>query len=174
VALPGIHQLWNAAVAVAAIEASGLKCPPEAITKGLASVKWPARFQRVGERIIVDGAHNEHSAEALLSTWHEVFGQQEATIVFGALRDKEYGVMLRILEKVAGEFLFVPVRSERSEDPGVLKAQSPLPSREFSDLPTAIKVAMDTTLPVLITGSLFLAGEALEKLAEQGFETDLF
>lgn len=174
VALPGIHQLWNAAVAIAAIEASGLKCPPEAIAKGLASVKWPARFQRVGERIIVDGAHNEHSAEALLSTWHEVFGQQEATIVFGALRDKEYGVMLRILEKVAGEFLFVPVRSERSEDPGVLKAQSALPSREFSDLPTAIKVAMDTTLPVLITGSLFLAGEALEKLAEEGFETDLF
>lgn len=174
VALPGIHQLWNAAVAIAAIEASGLKCPPEAITKGLASVKWPARFQRVGERIIVDGAHNEHSAEALLSTWHEVFGQQKATIVFGALRDKEYGVMLRILETVAGEFLFVPVRSERSEDPGVLKAQSPLPSREFSDLPTAIKVAMDTTLPVLITGSLFLAGEASEKLAEEGFETDLF
>jgi len=174
VALPGIHQLWNAAVAIAAIEASGLKCPPEAVTKGLASVKWPARFQRVGERIIVDGAHNEHSAEALLSTWHEVFGQQKATIVFGALRDKEYGVMLRILEKVAGEFLFVPVRSERSEDPGVLKAQSALPSREFSDLPTAIKVAMDTTLPVLITGSLFLAGEALEKLAEEGFETDLF
>jgi dihydrofolate synthase/folylpolyglutamate synthase len=174
VALPGIHQLLNAAVAVAAIEASGLKCPPEAITKGLASVKWPARFQRVGERIIVDGAHNEHSAEALLSTWHEVFGQQKAAIVFGALRDKEYGVMLRILEKVAGEFLFVPVRSERSEDPGVLKAQSALPSREFSDLPTAIKVAMDTTLPVLITGSLFLAGEALEKLAEEGFETDLF
>jgi dihydrofolate synthase / folylpolyglutamate synthase len=174
VALPGIHQLWNAAVAIAAIEASGLKCPPEAIAKGLASVKWPARFQRVGERIIVDGAHNEHSAEALLSTWHEVFGQQKAAIVFGALRDKEYGVMLRILEKVAGEFLFVPVRSDRSEDPGVLKAQSALASREFSDLPTAIKVAMDTTLPVLITGSLFLAGEALEKLAEEGFETDLF
>lgn len=174
VALPGIHQLWNAAVAIAAIEASGLKCPPESIAKGLASVKWPARFQRVGERIIVDGAHNEHSAEALLSTWHEVFGPQKAAIVFGALRDKEYGVMLRILEKVAGEFLFVPVRSDRSEDPGVLKAQSALASREFSDLPTAIKAAMDTTLPVLITGSLFLAGEALEKLAEEGFETDLF
>jgi folylpolyglutamate synthase/dihydropteroate synthase len=103
-----------------------------------------------------------------------VFGTQKAVIVFGALRDKEYGVMLRILEKVAGEFLFVPVRSERSEDPGVLKAQSLLPAREFSDLPTAINAAMDTTLPVLITGSLFLAGEALERLAEQGFETDLF
>ena len=173
VALPGIHQHWNAAVAIAAIETSGLKCPPKAIAKGLASVKWPARFQRVGERIIVDGAHNEHSAEALLSTWHEVFGSQKAAIVFGTLRDKEYSVMLRILEKVAGEFLFVPVRSERSEDPGVLKDQTQSPSREFPDLPSAIKAAMDTTLPVLITGSLFLAGEALEKLGEEGFKTDL-
>jgi folylpolyglutamate synthase/dihydropteroate synthase len=103
-----------------------------------------------------------------------VFGTQKAAIVFGALRDKEYGVMLRILEKIAGEFLFVPVRSERSEDPCVLKAQTQLNAREFSDMPTAIKAAMDTTLPVLITGSLFLAGEALEKLAEDGFETDLF
>ena len=174
VELTGIHQLWNAAVAIAAIEDSGLKCPPDAIATGLASVKWPARFQRVGDRIIVDGAPTEHSAEALLSTWCEVFGTQKAAIVFGALRDKEYGVMLRILEKIAVEFLFVPVRSERSEDPGVLKAQTQLPAREFSDLPTAIKAAMDTTLPVLITGSLFLAGEALEKLAEEGFETDLF
>lgn len=173
VALPGRHQLWNAAVAIAAIEASGLKCPPEATAKGLASVKWPGRFQRVGERIIVDGAHNEHSAEALLSTWREVFVAQKAVIVFGALRDKEYGVMLRILEKVAGEFLFVPVRSERSEDSGVLKGQTQSPSREFPDLPGAIKAAMETPLPVLITGSLFLAGEALEKLAEQGFETGL-
>jgi dihydrofolate synthase/folylpolyglutamate synthase len=174
VSLPGLHQLWNAAVAIASIEASGLKCSHEAIVKGLASVKWPARFQRVGERIIVDGAHNEHSAEALLSTWREVFGPQKAAIVFGALRDKEYGVMLRILEKIAGEFLFVPVRSERSEDPGVLKAQTQLPSREFPDLPSAITAALDTTLPVLISGSLFLAGEALEKLSEDGFDTGLF
>jgi dihydrofolate synthase/folylpolyglutamate synthase len=174
VSLPGLHQLWNAAVAIASIEASGLKCSHEAIVKGLASVKWPARFQRVGERIIVDGAHNEHSAEALLSTWREVFGPQKAAIVFGALRDKEYGVMMRILEKIAGEFLFVPVRSERSEDPGVLKAQTQLPSREFPDLPSAITAALDTTLPVLISGSLFLAGEALEKLSEDGFDTGLF
>jgi dihydrofolate synthase/folylpolyglutamate synthase len=171
VALPGRHQLWNAAVAIAAIEASGLNCPPEGIVRGLASVKWPARFQRVGDRIIVDGAHNEHSAEALRSTWHEVFGTRKAVIVFGALRDKEYAAMLHILEKIGHEFLFVPVRNERSEDPGVLKALAALPSRHFSDLPSAIKAALDANHPILVTGSLFLAGEALENFEKSGFET---
>ena len=172
VALPGNHQLWNAAVAIAAIEDSGLSCPPEAIAKGLATVKWPARFQRVGERIIVDGAHNEHSAEALRSTWHQVFGTQKAVIVFGTLRDKEYAAMLQILEKIGHEFLFVPVRNERSEDPSVLKTLTSLPSRHFPDLPSAIKAALDSTLPVLVAGSLFLAGEALENFEQAGFETD--
>jgi dihydrofolate synthase/folylpolyglutamate synthase len=170
VALHGPHQLWNAAVAIAAIEASGLNCPPEAITRGLASVKWPARFQRVGDRIIVDGAHNEQSAEALRSTWHEVFGAQKAVILFGALRDKDYAAMLHILEKIGHEFLFVPVRNERSEDPGVLKTLTSLPSRHFSDLPCAIKAALDATHPVLVTGSLFLVGEALENFEQAGFE----
>ena len=171
VALPGPHQLWNAAVAIAAIEASGLDGPPEAIVRGLASVKWPARFQRVGEMIIVDGAHNEHSAEALRSTWNEVFGTQKAVIVFGSLRDKEYAAMLHILEQIGHEFLFVPVRNERSENPSVLKPLTSLPSRHFPDLPSAIKVALNANHPVLVTGSLFLAGEALENLKKAGFET---
>ena len=171
VALPGAHQLWNAAVAIASLHASGLLCSPEAIEKGLAIVKWPARFQRVGERIIVDGAHNEHSAEALRSTWHDVFGTRKAAIVFGTLRDKEYAAMLQILEKIGHEFLFVPVRNERSEDPGALMTLTSLPSRQFSDVPSAIKAASDTTVPILVTGSLFLAGEALENFEKVGFET---
>jgi dihydrofolate synthase/folylpolyglutamate synthase len=170
VALTGTHQFWNAAVAIAALGASGLYCPPEAIAKGLATVKWPARFQRVGERVIIDGAHNEHSAEALRSTWHEVFGTQKAVIVFGTLRDKEYAATLHILENIGHEFLFVPVRNERSEEPSVLKALTSLPSRHFPDLPSALKAALHTSHAVLVTGSLFLAGEALENFEQTGFE----
>jgi dihydrofolate synthase/folylpolyglutamate synthase len=163
-ALAGTHQLWNAAVAIAALEVSGLNCPPAAIQKGLFSVKWPARFQRVGERFVIDGAHNEHSAEALVSTWIEVFGNQKASIVFGALRDKEYANMLRLLQKIGHQFFFVPVQSERSEDPAHFKKSTNLPASEFHDLPSAIKAASETSFPILITGSLFLAGEALTLL----------
>lgn len=164
VALAGPHQLWNAAVAIAVLEVSGLNCPPAAIQKGLSSVKWPARFQRVGDRFVIDGAHNEHSAQALVSTWIEAFGNQKASIVFGALRDKEYANMLRLLEKIGRQFFFVPVQSERSEDPAHFKKSINLPGSEFHDLPAAIKAASETSSPVLITGSLFLAGEALALL----------
>ena len=164
VALAGPHQLWNAAVAIAALEVSGLNCPPAAIQKGLSSVKWPARFQRVGDRFVIDGAHNEHSAQALVSTWIEVFGNQKASIIFGALRDKEYANMLRLLEKIGHQFFFVPVQSERSEDPAHFKKSTNLPASEFHDLPSAIKAASETSFPILITGSLFLAGEALALL----------
>jgi dihydrofolate synthase/folylpolyglutamate synthase len=161
VALTGAHQLWNAAVAIAALELSGLNCPSAAIQKGLSSVKWPARFQRVGERLVIDGAHNEHSAGALVSTWIEVFGNQKASIVFGALRDKEYANMLHLLEKIGRQFFFVPVQSDRSEAPAHLKNSTNLPAEEFDDLSSAIKAALETSSSVLITGSLFLAGEAL-------------
>ncbi|MFM8829799.1 MAG: bifunctional folylpolyglutamate synthase/dihydrofolate synthase [Spartobacteria bacterium] len=161
VSLPGSHQLWNAALAIATLEVSGLNCPPAAIQKGLLSVKWPARFQRVGERFVIDGAHNEHSAEALVATWIEVFENQKASIVFGALRDKEYANMLRLLEKIGHQKYFVTDQSERSEDPAHFKKSTNLPATAFDDLPGAIKAASEASSPVLITGSLFLAGEAL-------------
>ena len=168
VALEGAHQLLNAAVAVAALKASGLSCDPGLIAKGLASVQWPARFQRVGDRIVIDGAHNEHSAGALVSTWNEVFGDERASIVFGALKDKDYASMLRTLEKIGHRLFFVPVRSERSETPAALRALSTLPSDEFHDLPGALTAALADTPRVLIAGSLFLCGEALGILDDRG------
>jgi len=167
VALPGHHQLWNAAVAIAALEVSGLHCPPDAMAKGLASVNWPARFQRVGDRFVIDGAHNEHSAAALVSTWIQVFGMEKASIVFGALRDKDYATMLRLLEQIGHRFFFVPVKSERSGDPACFTKSTSLPSSEFADLRSALKAASETPRPVLITGSLFLAGEVLVLLENQ-------
>lgn len=161
VGLLGSHQLLNAAVAVAALHASGLSCSDDAISRGLANVRWPARFQKIGDRIVVDGAHNEHSAEALVSTWREVFGNEKASIVFGALRDKDYASMIRALERIGNRWFFVPVSSERSENPAVLKLLAILPSCEFRDFRSGIEAAFAESQRVLITGSLFLSGEAL-------------
>ncbi len=163
VGLVGSHQRWNAALAIAALEASGLICPQEAILNGLKNVEWPARFQRLSEHIIVDGAHNEQSVEALVKTWRDVFGNKKATVIFGALRDKNHAAMLRSLEQIAEQFFLVPVKSPRSEDPQKIATQLNVCHREFDSLPSAIK-ATDTPLtsPVLITGSLFLAGETLD------------
>ena len=103
--LSGPHQKWNAALAVETLRASGLAISETAISEGLLATEWPARFQRVGDRFIVDGAHNAHSATALVQTWREVFADRKPTVVFGALADKDYPEILAHLDPLAERFL---------------------------------------------------------------------
>lgn len=164
VGLEGTHQKWNASLAISAIRAAGFSPGDATIAAGLRDVHWPARFQRIGDRIILDGAHNPHSAAALVETWRGKFGSEKPTIIFGAMKDKDYREMLAVLSKIAASFHFVPVISPRSSAPAELLHSTPCPARMFSTLPAAIDSALAASPPVLITGSLFLAGEALDVL----------
>lgn len=159
VALSGEHQTWNAALAVLALEVAGLRPTDEIICEGLANVRWPGRFQRLSEQLVVDGAHNPHSARALVGTWRTVFGERKASVVFGALRDKDYREMLNVLGEIASEFLFVPIASARAASPGEFVGCSRIPSRAFDDLPSALSESRGRL--TLVTGSLFLVGELL-------------
>jgi dihydrofolate synthase/folylpolyglutamate synthase len=160
-ALAGSHQKWNAALAEETLRASGLDISDAAIREGLLRTEWPARFQRVGDRFIVDGAHNAHSADALVETWREVFADRRATIVFGALADKNYSEILSRLEPLAERFLFVPVENPRSESPAALAPLVRCSSHIYLSLEPALRAALDFPERILVTGSLFLAGEAL-------------
>ena len=164
VALAGFHQKWNAALAIAAIRAAKISCEEKHVIEGLSKVSWPARFQRVGDRLIVDGAHNAHSATALVCTWREVFGDQKASIVFGAMRDKEYASMLDIFSSIASKFHFVPVDNERAADPADFAPRTQTPSQVHPDLISGVQAALAGSSLVLVAGSLFLAGEALDLL----------
>lgn len=159
VALSGEHQTWNAALAVHALEVAGLRPADEIIRKGLASVRWPGRFQQLSDQLVVDGAHNPHSARALVDTWKTVFGDQKASVVFGALRDKDYREMLDVLGEIASEFLFVPIASARAARPEEFTGCSRVPSRTFDDLSSALNDSRGRL--TLVTGSLFLVGEVL-------------
>ena len=164
IALAGAHQKWNAALAVETLRASGLEISESTIREGLLQTQWPARFQRLG-RFIVDGAHNAHSAAALAITWREVFADRKATVVFGALADKAYPEILAHLEPLAERFLFVPVENPRSESPAALARCVHGPSQIHESLESALRAALDFSAPILVTGSLFLAGEALRIFA---------
>jgi dihydrofolate synthase/folylpolyglutamate synthase len=166
VGLRGEHQKWNAAVAAAMLRAADLKIPDDALREGLANVEWPARFQKIGERFLIDGAHNAHSAAALVATWRESFGDAQATVVFGALRDKDHAEMLQILAPIAARFFFVPVDSERAESPKLFHPPAGIPAERPASIADAIHRALDFNESVLITGSLFLAGEALRIFGE--------
>jgi dihydrofolate synthase/folylpolyglutamate synthase len=89
IALAGSHQKHNAALAIAALRTGKIGIADSAVAQGLATVQWPARFQKWDERIVIDGAHNPGAARALSETWREVFGDQRATLILAVLSDKD-------------------------------------------------------------------------------------
>jgi dihydrofolate synthase/folylpolyglutamate synthase len=174
IGLFGAHQRWNGALASRALSQVSSSVPfhrigPDAVSRGLANVQWPGRFQQIGDRFILDGAHNPASAEALVATWRERFPQEKALIIIGAMRDKDVAGVCRTLAQSARKFFAVAVGNPRSctfaELTGILEKQAPSVEREgFENLGAALSRVERESGHVLICGSLFLVGEALSAL----------
>lgn len=166
-ALAGLHQRWNAAVACAALRAGGVEVDPAAVSQGLRTVAWPGRFHRVAEDLVIDGAHNPQAIETLVATWREVFGEAKASLVFAALRDKEAARLLCTLRSIADEVWLVPVnnvRGMRPEELRPLAESAGFASIHEGELARCLDAARSSGRPVLVTGSLFLAGELIAHL----------
>jgi len=161
IGLRGAHQQENAVLAAAALEAAGFKIDQGVIAEGLRKVRWPGRFQVFQDRLVLDGSHNPHAARQLAGTWREVYGAEKPMVIFGALADKDYVGILRALEPIAAEFLFVPVQNPRAAAPSDLAAECAVSCRVFDSVRAALDAAQGRAL---ITGSLFLVGEAMQEL----------
>ncbi len=169
VALTGPHQKQNAALAVAALGAAGIVVEPADLEHGLATVRWPARFQRWDERTVIDGAHNPAGARVLAQTWQEVFGHQHATVIFATLDDKDVAGLCAALGPIIRRVLLPAIRSARALAPETIRLTIKEHSPAISSIPLpsfaeAWKVAQSYHDPILITGSLHFAGEALAHL----------
>ncbi len=164
IGLPGEHQRWNAALALAALDVAGLPVGMAARRAGLMAVQWPARFQRIAEGLVLDGAHNEAAVRVLVATWREIFGAVRARLVFGAMRDKDARAILSLLRTIADEIWLVPVRSERScplEELEAFAVEAGFRTVHRGEVGPALAAARSSGGPVLVTGSLFLAAEVL-------------
>ena len=169
VALRGEYQKQNAAVAIATIRAVNIQLDEKAIVRGLATVEWPARFQKWDERIIIDGAHNPGATCALAQTWREVFGDQKATLVLAVLSDKDLRGICEALAPIADSVILPKIRSERAVAPAelakVFSIITPsLPHSITSTVGDALILARAKPNPILITGSLHFVGEVLADL----------
>ena len=167
--LAGQHQLWNAALAIAALKSAGLRFPDAILRKGIKEVQWPARFHRLDfdERLVLDGAHNIDAIDNLVRTWQQKYPGEKATIVFGATAGRDIGTMLRSLQPLAARWLFTGFQSQRAAPPEQLReVQASLFGRsvethEHADPSSALADAKNYKERILITGSLYLAGEVL-------------
>ena len=168
-ALTGAHQEQNASLAIAALRFGGIAVQEEAVVQGLATVRWPARFQRWEERTIIDGAHNLAGASVLAETWREQFGDERATIILAVLRDKDVAGIWRALTPIARRVILPHARSERALAPSDLARIGREVSPELSmSIAASFNDAFDQAQAesgrILITGSLHFAGEALATL----------
>jgi dihydrofolate synthase / folylpolyglutamate synthase len=169
VGLAGMHQRENAALAIAALRAAKIVVSDNAITRGLAKIEWPARFQRWDDRTIIDGAHNPAGARILAQTWREQFADERATVILAVLREKDAAAICHALAPIAARFILPSIRSERALPPNELAAHlsAATPSLHqsiVSSLPVALESARANSERILITGSLHFAGEALATL----------
>jgi dihydrofolate synthase/folylpolyglutamate synthase len=170
ISLRGAHQSQNAAVAIAAIRAAEIEIENTAIVRGLASVEWPARFQRWDSRTIIDGAHNPAAAGVLAGAWREIFGDQRATLILAILSDKDLRGICEALAPIADYVLLPKIHSERAADPktlGKIAADLGLKGKVCASLAEALEKARARSAPILITGSLHFAGETLAHLQGQ-------
>ena len=175
IALPlrGAHQQRNAALAQAVVRTLLDKLPvsEEALRRGLESVHWAGRLQVAsvgGREFILDGAHNLDGARALVAALRSEFGSKPFALVLGMLGDKDCELMCRELAPLAQRIAAVRVASNRSMEPAVLAefccranpAAHVSPHESVGDALAALREEPR----VLIAGSLYLIGEAMERL----------
>ncbi len=163
--LPGEHQKQNAALACEAIVAAGLHLSFDVVQHSLQHVRWPGRFERVSDSLILDAAHNPHAAQALVETWQSEFPGKKAAIIFGSVEDKATDEVLSKLSEIAEEFHFVPVNSQRGLPPESHEVE--VKSIVHPNLTSALEATAGRA--TLLTGSLFLLGEAKAFLSEKKF-----
>ncbi|NNN07128.1 MAG: bifunctional folylpolyglutamate synthase/dihydrofolate synthase [Elusimicrobia bacterium] len=171
--LLGARQGRNAALARAALDASGLAVTERAWRRGLASVRWPGRFEpvRLGRRtLIVDGAHNPEAARALAATWRAApWSRRPARWILGLLRDKDAAGVLAPLARYLRDVVVVRPDSPRALEPLALAAavRRAAPRARVTVEPSvaaalsAWRADRNSPTAAVCAGSLYLAGAAL-------------
>lgn len=165
--LVGKHQKVNAACAVSALRLARIKVARAAIKRGLQRTNWPGRFQVISKRplIVVDGAHNPAGAKALRVTIEEAFSKK-FTLVFGCQRSKDFRKILKELKPITSNAIITKSSHKLAAGPRkILKYLKKLGVR--STVAVSVENAIskwDGESPLLITGSLFTAADALKNL----------
>lgn len=171
--LIGEHQKMNAAIALATVLAvAAIPVSDDALRRGLSAVQWSGRMQVIqrggGREILLDGAHNAAGARALKETLRKNFEGRKITLILGVLEDKDWRQVCNELAPLAERILVVPVDSDRTASTGELAAACAAinpnaQTSEYRSVQDALNASADDDLTV-VSGSLYLVGEALEHL----------
>ena len=179
--LAGRHQLRNLALAIAAAEqlnSFGFRILPQHIEKGIRNTRWPGRFEVIPAEaglpeIVLDVAHNPAGAWALRSALSTFYEDRPLTFVFGAMRDKAIQEIADILFPLAERVI-----ATRADNPRAASAEEIVELGRHSQAEIVAEESVTAALErarllagskgvVVITGSIYIVGEALGILAQK-------
>jgi dihydrofolate synthase/folylpolyglutamate synthase len=177
----GRHQFDNAGTAIAALRAAGRQLPAQAIEQGLMRAEWPARLQRLtsgklvslapaGAELWLDGGHNADGGRAIAAALGDLEERvsRPLVLVVGMLSTKDRSAFLRNFTGLVRRVFGVPIHQEKG-----VPAEEIAASARTAGMPADAAVGIEDALTkigaldfdppprILITGSLYLAGEVL-------------
>ena len=181
--LYGRHQFENAGLAIAALRAAGkFRIAPSAYEAGIVSADWPARLHRLGQGALVDlappggelwldGGHNPDGGRAVAAALADLEERvsRPLVLIVGMLGTKDCEGFLANFTGLARRLIAVPVPGAEAgltaETVASCARGIGLPSASRDNLTEALeavrKLDLDPPPRILITGSLYLAGEVL-------------
>lgn len=157
--MPGAHQAENAALAVAMLRHQhAVTVTQSAMAQGIRTAQWPARLQRLGpgpltggREVWLDGGHNP-DAGAMLARH---FAGRRVHLVIGMLANKNPAALIGPMRENLASVTAVPVPGHEHHPAKAFGAEA------APNVPSALASLPQDGLPVLIAGSLYLAGEVL-------------
>jgi dihydrofolate synthase/folylpolyglutamate synthase len=181
--LYGRHQFENAGLAIAALRAV-FKLQPAAFEAGMVKADWPARLQRLaqgplvdllppGSELWLDGGHNPDGGRAVAAALADLEERvsRPLVLIVGMLANKDCEGFLRNFSGLVRRIIAVSVPGA---DKG-MTAEALAEAARGLDMPAASRGNIDEALEavrkldldppprILITGSLYLAGDVLRE-----------
>jgi dihydrofolate synthase/folylpolyglutamate synthase len=177
----GRHQFDNAGTAIAALRAAGVRVPIKAVEQGLMRAEWPARLQRLatgplaalapaGAEIWLDGGHNADGGRAIAAALGDLEERvsRPLVLVVGMLANKDRDGFLRNFTGLVRRVFGVRINRENGAPAGDIAAAAQsagMPADAVESIEDALaaiaRLGFDPSPRILITGSLYLAGEVL-------------
>jgi dihydrofolate synthase / folylpolyglutamate synthase len=185
--LYGRHQFENAGLAIAALRATPqFAIPPAAYDVGMVKADWPARMQRlahgrlvelapVGSELWLDGGHNPDGGRAIAAALADIEERvpRPLVLIVGMLASKDCKGFLSNFAGLTRRMIAVPIPNAETgmsaEAVAGIARDIGLSATSRDDLFEALeavrKLDLDPPPRIVVTGSLYLAGEALRQNA---------
>jgi dihydrofolate synthase/folylpolyglutamate synthase len=172
--LTGKHQIENAETAINIMQSlrydCGLDFDDVDLIDGLGSARHPGRLEFQG-RYLFDGAHNIGGAKALRGFLDEEVNKP-ITMIFGAMMDKDVDAIAEVLFPTAKTLILTRPNNQRAMEPAELEtfskkystAANVVLTTSVADALSKAKALSTKRTVILITGSLYLVGEAMQLL----------